>query len=151
MGTRCHIRVTNLGDKLGRRSALPGPKSLQSAKVGPSRKQPHQGGPSTYAPKVIVTSSYGVYVRAVPAALADSLVSEGTAVPAPCTGRGRIREVQLVRAAATSAERIGPPTPAALGNVRFTRWIQLDSTATRVLEHHPRCTYQLLPWPKRNP
>jgi hypothetical protein len=37
---------------------------------------------------------------------------------------------------------IGQPTEGRAPGMRFTRWVRLDQSASRVIEHHPRCTYE---------
>jgi len=91
-----------------------------------------------YHPRVEVLTGNGDHVRYVPAAFAAALVHLGTARLAP-TG-GKIRAVLLVRSAATTAHRIGDAHGRANG-VRFYRWMHLDESARRIVEHHPRCTY----------
>jgi hypothetical protein len=89
-----------------------------------------------YQPKVAILNSAGDHVRYVPAAMARAMVSDGTA--APRAGSGRVRAVVLTRPASTCAERIGEPTGRATG-VRFYRWVHLEQSVSRVVEHHPRC------------
>jgi hypothetical protein len=67
------------------------------------------------------------------------LVSTGIAEPRPTAGR--VREIVLITPASISAKRVGPPSPPSLGGVRFTRWRNLDESAVRILEHHPRCLW----------
>jgi hypothetical protein len=85
--------------------------------------------------KVAVVNSAGEHVRYVPAAMARVMVVAGTAASHP--GVGRVRAVVLTRAASTFAERIGEPTGRATG-VRFYRWVHLEQSASRVVEHQ-RC------------
>ena len=89
--------------------------------------------------RVAIMSSLGQQIRHVPGAMASAMVSGGAAV---ITDRsiGRIRSVVLVRTADTSAQRVGPPTGHALG-VQFYRWQRLDESASRIVQHHPRCLY----------
>jgi len=91
----------------------------------------------TFAPRVAVLNTRGDHVRSVPGALANSLVTNGAAV---VRGGGRVREVTLIETASMYAQRIGEPTGRATG-VRFHRWVRLEASATRIVEHHPRCTY----------
>lgn len=93
----------------------------------------------TYRPKVAILNPAGDHVRFVHRALAGALVEAGTATPSPINGR--IREIALIETAATHAQRIGPPTGAALTGTRFTRWARLDDSSARVVEHHPRCLW----------
>jgi hypothetical protein len=37
---------------------------------------------------------------------------------------------------------IGQPTEGRAPDVRHSRWVRLDESATRVIEHHPQCTYE---------
>jgi hypothetical protein len=46
--------------------------------------------------------------------------------------------VSLTRPTSTFVKRIGEPTGRATG-VRFYQWIHLEQSASRVVEHHPRC------------
>lgn len=92
----------------------------------------------SFTSKVAVLNHRGDHVRHVPAALASALIAAGTVVAHPT--RGRIRAVTLVRSAATHAVRIGDPTGTATG-VRFYRWAHLPESGSRIVEHHPRCTY----------
>jgi hypothetical protein len=78
----------------------------------------------------------GDHVRYVPAAMARAMVAGGTA--APQDGSGRVRAVSLTGPASLCAARIGEATGRATG-VRFYRWVQLGHSASRVVEHHPRC------------
>jgi hypothetical protein len=84
-------------------------------------------------------SSLGQHIRYVPAAMASAMVIGGAAEP----GRsiGRIRSVILLRTAEFSAHRVGSPSEPPLG-VRFYRWQRLDESASRIVEHHPRCLYE---------
>ena len=95
--------------------------------------------PGRYFPRVALVSASGDPLRYLPGEAARALVSGGTAEPRPT--QGRIREIVLVSPASTHAERIGPATAPAPGGVKFTRWVQLDESATRVIEHHPRCLW----------
>jgi len=92
----------------------------------------------SFHPRVAITSSAGAHIRYVPAALADAMVAGGNAIPAPTPGK--VRSVSLARSAASHAHRIGEPSGHNLG-VRFYRWLRLDASASRIIEHHPRCTY----------
>jgi hypothetical protein len=80
----------------------------------------------------------GEHLRYVPSAMAQALVVTGAASLDQSVGR--VRGILLSRPAASFAQRIGPPTDGGL-SVRFTRWQRLDDSACRVIEHHPRCTY----------
>jgi len=93
----------------------------------------------SFSPKVSITTTQGEHIRYVPAALAGLLVQAGTAEPRPTSGR--VKAVALVQCAATHAERIGEPSATSSVAVRFTRWVRLDVSASRVCEHHPRCLY----------
>jgi hypothetical protein len=59
----------------------------------------------------------------------------------PDASAGKVREITLTRTAAQCAERIGEPQGRATG-VRFTRIVHLEESASRIVEHHPRCTYE---------
>lgn len=90
-----------------------------------------------YVPRVALLNSYGNHLRYVPGAFAEAMVMNGAA--APVNRQGRVREVALVCPADTHAQRIGEPTGLANG-VRFYRWVNLEC-GSRIVEHHPRCTY----------
>lgn len=85
-------------------------------------------------------SSAGEHIRYVPSAFASALVAS-SAARADVTG-GRVKAISLAQPAASFAQRIGPPTDGGL-SVRFFRWQRLDDSASRVVEHHPRCMYVL--------
>ena len=83
-------------------------------------------------------SAGGAHLRYVPGAMATAMVSGGAArVDTP--GIGRIRSVILSRPAESFAQRIGEASEPSLGGVKFYRWRRLDDSATRIIEHHPRC------------
>jgi hypothetical protein len=90
--------------------------------------------------RVAVMSSSGLHLRYVHAAMATALVTNGDAQPE--TRAGRVRAVTLARPAQYHAERIGEPSAPSLGGVKFTRWRRLEESGTRVIEHHPRSTYE---------
>lgn len=92
-----------------------------------------------YHSRVTIVNTSGFPVRHVPAAFAHALVAAGSAAPNPSAGR--IREVRLTKPASAYAERTGEATGNALGGTRFTRWVRLDQSGTRVIEHHPRALY----------
>jgi hypothetical protein len=94
----------------------------------------------TFHPRVSITSSNGDHIRYVPGALAGAMVQAGSATPRPTIGR--VSSVALARTAATCAHRIGEPTAGISLGVRFTRWLRLDASASRIIEHHPRCMYE---------
>lgn len=96
--------------------------------------------PTPFAAKVAVLNSTGGHLRFVPGTLAESMVSNGSAAPQPAGGK--VREVALTRPAHERAERIGPSDGRANG-VRFYRWVRLDQSASRIIEHHPRCLWKL--------
>lgn len=89
--------------------------------------------------KVAVLSTAGNHVRFVPGALARALVQGQTARPQATAGK--VREVVLTQTPAQVAQRIGEPEGRATG-VRFTRVVHLEESASRIIEHHPRCTYE---------
>jgi len=93
-----------------------------------------------YSLKVAILGSSGSPIRHVPGALASAMVESGAAVVHSLGGR--VREVRLLRTAAASAERTGEPTGAPFGT-KFTRWVYLEESGTRVIEHHPRCVWGL--------
>lgn len=89
-----------------------------------------------YSARVACLSNCGRHVRSVTPRVAAALVESGSAIVPP--GGGKIREVHLVRTAATYAERIGPPSLGFCFGVRLTRWRRLEESGSRVIEHHPR-------------
>jgi hypothetical protein len=93
---------------------------------------------ATFASKVAVVGTTGAHIRYIPGTLAASMVSDGIA--AARSAGGKVREVALTRTADTHAQRIGPSDGRAVG-VKFFRTVRLDASASRIFEHHPRCTY----------
>jgi hypothetical protein len=93
----------------------------------------------TYLPRVALTSITGDHIRYVPGALAGAMVAGGSAL---AVGPGKVRTVALVGVASTLAHRIGEPSPPTPGGTKFYRWRRLDASASRIIEHHPRCTYE---------
>lgn len=93
-----------------------------------------------FSQRVSITSSTGNHIRYIPAALAGAMVAGGSALPA--TSQGKIREVALVSAASSHAQRTGEPSSAQAPGIRFFRWVRLDRSASRIVEHHPRCLYE---------
>jgi hypothetical protein len=91
-----------------------------------------------YAVKTELVSTTGQHVRYVPGPMAQALVAAGHAEIAH--QNGRVKAVKLLATAATHARMIGPPTDGLPSGVRFTRWVRLDGSATRVVEHHRRAT-----------
>jgi hypothetical protein len=91
-----------------------------------------------YAAKVALVGAGGMHIRFVPGALAAGMVAIGSARPTPAGGK--VREVTLEHSAESYALRIGPADGRMRG-VRFYRSVRIDSTATRVYEHHPRCLW----------
>ncbi len=87
--------------------------------------------------KVQLLAADDRHIRYVPGALARSMVESGAASVA--NRNGKVRAVKLVETGALI--RIGEPSAPSLG-VRFTRWVRLDASGTRVIEHHPRCLYE---------
>jgi hypothetical protein len=88
--------------------------------------------------RVALMSHAGDHIRYVPSALASALVTGGAA--RADGSAGRVRSVVLARSAESQAQRIGPPTDGGLSQ-RFYRWTRLDESASRIIEHHPRCMY----------
>lgn len=91
----------------------------------------------SFCPRVAITTAAGSHIRYIPGTMAQALVMGGSATANP----GKVREVVLVSAASTHAHRIGEPSEPSLGGVKFTRWRRLDASASRVIEHHPRCLW----------
>jgi hypothetical protein len=94
---------------------------------------------SNYHPRVGIVNNYGDTLRHVPGATARAMVEAGIAMVVPT--RGRVREVVLAQPASTHAQRIGPPSAQSFGAVRFHRWVRLEQSAARIVEHHPRALY----------
>lgn len=93
-----------------------------------------------FHPRVAITSQAGNHIRYVPGAMADAMVQQGAATPEPSAGK--VRSVALAVTAEKHAVRIGEASARTTLGVRFTRWVRLELSASRVLEHHPRCTYE---------
>lgn len=91
-----------------------------------------------FFPRVALLASDHSHVRFVPGSLAETLVNIEAAVPK--NSSGRIREIVLARPVRFFAVRIGDPE-GRWGAIRFYRWRHLDNSATRVVEHHPRCLW----------
>ena len=89
-----------------------------------------------YHQRVALVSSTGSHVRSVHAELARSLVTYGIAKPDET--RGRIRSLTLLSPASSHASRTGPASEVS-HTVRFHRWLKLELSAARIVEHHPRC------------
>ena len=97
---------------------------------------------SAFHQRVAIVSVSGQHIRHVPAAFAGAMVTGGAArIDQPQCGR--IRSVILDRPASSHAVRIGAPAAPVLGGVKFYRWSRLDESASRIIEHHPRCLYVL--------
>jgi hypothetical protein len=90
-----------------------------------------------YAAKVDLVSTSGTHLRWIPAAVAEALVGAEHAVVT--NQNGKVRGIQLVQCAETSAQRIGPPSPLTPLSyaTRFVRKLKLASGHV-VYEHHPR-------------
>ena len=95
---------------------------------------------AAYHSRVAVLNGNGDAIYHVHAELAQELVTRNVATIEPT--RGRVRAVRLAQPAATHARRVGDPTPPEANGVRFYRWIHLEQSGTRVVEHHPRCFYK---------
>lgn len=91
--------------------------------------------PIRYHRRIALSDSQGCVIRYLPPAEAARLVDLGSAAPKSTTGR--VREISLLRTAATSAARLGPAT-GRLNGTPFHRWTRLEDSGLRVLEHHPR-------------
>lgn len=91
-----------------------------------------------FAPRVSLQTPSGDFLRAIPAALAQEMVTREIATAAE--GNGRVKAIRLLATAESQVQRIGPPTAQSLGGVRFYRWVRLDGGG-RVVEHHPRALY----------
>jgi hypothetical protein len=130
------IRVTELRHPAGFLATPPGKPG------GPfwnfSKQRPGIFMRLMFASRVALVTTRGDHLRWLPGPLANSLARSGVVQPQQATGR--VREVALMRSADVNAQRIGEPTGRATG-VRFHRWVRLEASATRIVEHHPRCTY----------
>jgi hypothetical protein len=69
--------------------------------------------------------------------MAKAMVNAGSAEIA--NENGKVKSIRLIATATSFARRIGEPTPASLGGVRFTRRVRSDDHALWWWEHHPRC------------
>lgn len=105
--------------------------------------RPHTPTDRTFHPRVAVVNSVGAHVRYITGAMAAIMVEGGSAAAAP--GLGRVREVALARPASSHAVRIGEPGDGHATGVRFYRWVHLEQSASRVVEHHPRCLFVIEP------
>ena len=93
-----------------------------------------------FAVKTELVDAHGAHLRYIPGALAKAMVNAGAAEIH--NANGKVKSIRLVESAATHACRIGDATaPTGPPACRFTRWVRLEASATRVIEHHPRCTY----------
>jgi len=90
----------------------------------------------SFYPRVSLITESGEHVRYVPGPLAEALVRQGSA-SAPAAGK--VRSVTL---APMRAQRIGDASSVSTLGVRFHRWVRLNESASRIIEHHPRCTYE---------
>ena len=79
----------------------------------------------------------GGHRRTVHGEMARALYERGVA--APEVQPGRVKAMVVAQPAESSAEGIGPPSEGRATGVRFYRWARLEESATRVVEHHPRC------------
>ena len=93
--------------------------------------------PTAMYPRVAVVAPNGNALRHVPRATAQAMVDAGIATPAATNGR--VREVILAKPASTHAARIGAPSAPSVGGVRFFRYVHLELSGARIVEHHPRC------------
>ena len=93
-----------------------------------------------FSTKVAILGFSGAAIRHVPGAMASAMVTSGAA--AIHTLGGRVREVRLLRTAASMTERTGEPSGLPFGT-KFTRWEYLPESGARVIEHHPRCVWGL--------
>ena len=89
-----------------------------------------------YGKTVEVVTPSGEHLRRIPTALAKAMVAAGHAEIAH--QNGRVRSIKLIVAASSHAVRIGEPTPASLGGVRFTRRVRSEDHAFWWWEFHPR-------------
>jgi hypothetical protein len=92
-----------------------------------------------YARKVALVTANGEHLRWVPAAFAAALVENNGAYASET--KGRCREIFIARPVSSYASRIGNASTGFPAGVRFHRWRRLDESASRIVEHHPRCLY----------
>lgn len=90
----------------------------------------------SYHRRVALLTPAGELIRHLPGQLAKQMVVVGSAIIAH--ENGRVRAVRLIQTAATSAQRIGPPTGDPFGT-KFSVREKLDSGHT-VWKHHARAT-----------
>ena len=93
----------------------------------------------TFHSRVSLVTPSGDHVRYLPGPLAAAMVHTGSASITPAL-TGKVRSITLTPT--HGLVRIGEPTEGGATGVRFHRWVRLDGSATRVVEHHPRCTYE---------
>jgi hypothetical protein len=89
-----------------------------------------------FAVKTELVDASGQHIRYLPAEFARVMVRAGHAAIANTNGKVRI--IRLVTTASTCAKVIGPPSNGWSTGVRFTRWVRLEESATRVIEFQPR-------------
>jgi hypothetical protein len=69
--------------------------------------------------------------------MANAMVNSGSASVAS-SPVGKVKSVTLAKTAASYAERIGDASLGVIPGVRFHRWVRLEQSASRIVEHHPR-------------
>jgi hypothetical protein len=90
--------------------------------------------------KTELVDAHGDHLRWLPGPMAKAMVSAGHAEIH--NSNGKVKSIRLVAAAATHATRIGEPSPPNIWGAHFTRLERIDGSASRVYQHHPRCTYE---------
>jgi hypothetical protein len=89
-----------------------------------------------FFPRVAIVNDRGDHLRHIPGEAARILVEAGTAQALPAAGR--IRRIELTQPASSYAHRIGEASAAMLGGTKFYRWVRLEGSSSRIVEHHPR-------------
>ena len=87
--------------------------------------------------RVAIVSPGGDHIRYVPGSVANAMVNSGSA-SIRSSPPGKVKSVTLAKPAASYAERVGDASQSAIPGVRFYRWVRLDESASRIIEHHPR-------------
>jgi hypothetical protein len=89
-----------------------------------------------FAVKTELLTSNGQHIRYLPGPLARAMVDARSAEIG--NANGKVKAIRLIATASSYAQIIGPPGDGRATGVRFTRWVRLEESATRFIEHHPR-------------
>jgi len=68
--------------------------------------------------------------------MANAMVNSGSA--SVTSSPGKVKSVTLSKTASSYAERVGDASQGVIPSVRFYRWVRLEQSASRIVEHHPR-------------